>query len=50
MLGAVSAKGREKLQVLEERYQAAGGRMRPATASLITYLIVHERERGMISS
>jgi hypothetical protein len=42
--------GRTELQQLESRYSAAGGRVRPAGASLITYIIVYERERGMIGS
>ena len=41
--------GRGELQQLEARYLAASGRVRPAKASLITYLLVHERERGLIS-
>jgi hypothetical protein len=42
--------GRQELQELECRYQAAGGRVRPGRASVITYILVHERERGLISS
>jgi hypothetical protein len=41
--------GREKLQDLETQYRQAGGRVRPASASVITYLLVHERERGLIA-
>jgi hypothetical protein len=41
--------GREELQALETRYQAAGGRLRPANTSIITYLLVHEREQGLIA-
>lgn len=37
-----------ELQQLEERYIAASGRRRPPRSSLITYLLVHERERGSI--
>ncbi len=40
--------GREELHRLEARYQAAAGRLRAANTSLITYLLVHERERGLI--
>jgi hypothetical protein len=40
--------GREELRALEARYAAAGGRLRPPKASLVTYLLVHERERGLI--
>jgi hypothetical protein len=41
--------GRKELQRLESRYQAAGGRLRPANASVITYILVQERQRGLIS-
>ena len=40
--------GRDELQILGERYTAAGGRMRPESTSVITYILVYERERGMI--
>jgi hypothetical protein len=40
--------GRDQLQRLEARYAAAGGKTRPEKASLITYLLVHERGRGLI--
>ena len=42
--------GREKLQQLESRYQAASGRLRPARTSVITYILVHEREQGLLRS
>ena len=41
--------GREELQVLASRYEAAGARPRPPKTSVVTYIIVHERERGMIA-
>jgi hypothetical protein len=41
--------GREELRALESRYQAAGGRLRPPRTSVITYLLVHEREQGLIA-
>ena len=41
--------GRQELQELDRRYQAAGGRMRPPNTSVITYILVHEREKGLIS-
>jgi hypothetical protein len=41
--------GREELRQLEARYQAASGRLRPANTSVITYLLVHERQQGLIS-
>jgi hypothetical protein len=40
--------GRKELQELGRRYQAAGGRMRPANTSVITYILVYEREHGLI--
>ena len=42
--------GQAQLRELEARYTAAGGRPRPARTSLITYLLVHERERGLLGS
>jgi hypothetical protein len=42
--------GRAELQALESRYSAAGGRPRPAGKSLITYILVYEREHGLIDS
>jgi hypothetical protein len=40
--------GREELQQLESRYQAASGRLRPARTSVITYILVHERGQGLL--
>jgi hypothetical protein len=40
--------GRDQLRELEARYAAAGGRLRPGGASVVTYILVHERERGLI--
>ena len=40
--------GRAELQELESRYSAAGGALRPEGASLLTYLLVYEREHGLI--
>jgi hypothetical protein len=42
--------GRAELQDLDSRYHAASGKMRPAKASVITYILVHERQRGLIGS
>ena len=42
--------GQAQLRGLEARYAAARGRPRPARTSLITYLLVHERERGLLGS
>jgi hypothetical protein len=43
-----TASGREELEELESRYQAAGGRLRPPSSSVITYILVYEREQGLI--
>jgi len=40
--------GRMELEKLESCYYAAGNRMRPQRASIITYILVYERERGLI--
>lgn len=40
--------GRDELQKLEAAYAAAGSRLRPERTSLITYLLVYEREHGLI--
>lgn len=44
-----STAGREELQELAERYSSGNGRVRPEGASVITYILVHERERGLIA-
>jgi len=43
-----SPAGRDELRDLVARYSAAGGAMRPEKASLITFILVYERERGLI--
>jgi hypothetical protein len=40
--------GRHQLQELANRYQKAGGRARHEKASVITYILVHERQQGLI--
>jgi hypothetical protein len=40
--------GRGELQQLASRYHAAGGKLKPAKSSVITYILVYERERGLI--
>ncbi len=42
--------GREEIQALASRYHAASGKLRPAGTSVITYILVHEREQGLISN
>lgn len=41
--------GRKELQELESRIHDASGKHRPAKASLITYILVYEREQGLIA-
>ena len=40
--------GRDELQELASRYAAASGKVRAGKASVITFILVHERERGLI--
>lgn len=40
--------GRVELETLEARYSAATGAMRPLKTSLITWILVHERQNGLI--
>jgi hypothetical protein len=42
--------GRENLQELASRYFTASGKLRPVGKSAITYILVYERERGLICS
>ena len=38
--------GLEELRQLDARYHAASGRVRPPRTSVITYILVQERERA----
>ena len=40
--------GRQEVQQLASQYAAASGNLRPAGTSTITYILVHEREHGLI--
>jgi hypothetical protein len=40
--------GKAQLGALADHYYASGGRSWPPRTSLVTYLIVHEREQGLI--
>jgi hypothetical protein len=40
--------GRIELQDLESRYRTVSGRLKPSSTSIITYILVHEREHGLI--
>jgi hypothetical protein len=42
------AAGREELLTLATRYSEEDGRVRPEKSSVITYVLVHERQRGLI--
>jgi hypothetical protein len=39
--------GRTQLETLASRY-SAGSRVRSARASVVTYILVHERQQGLI--
>ena len=41
--------GRAELERLASRYQNEGGRARPVRTSVITYILVHERQQGLIT-
>jgi hypothetical protein len=42
--------GRDELRALEIRYAARSGKERAPRMSVITWILVHERERGLISA
>ena len=44
----VNTAGRQQLEQLANQYHAANGSLRPLRNSFVTYIIVHERERGLI--
>jgi hypothetical protein len=44
----VTPQGRQELEALAARYQAAGGKARPPYTSVVTYIIVHARSQGLI--
>jgi hypothetical protein len=43
-----TAEGRAKLEDLASTYAAADGRVRPWGTSVVTYILVHERQQGLI--
>ncbi len=43
-----TSEGKAQLEALADLYYASGGRSRPPRTSLVTYLIVHERQQGLI--
>jgi hypothetical protein len=40
--------GQEGLERLAARYQSEGGGHRPGRASVITYILVYERDKGLV--
>jgi len=42
------AAGKQQLQELASQYHALSGNPKPARTSVITYILVHEREQGLI--
>jgi hypothetical protein len=40
--------GRQQVQELAARYGAASNKLQPARTSVVTYILVHEREQGLI--
>ncbi len=40
--------GRDQLEAIASGHYAASGRIRVEGTSLITYILVHEREKGLI--
>jgi hypothetical protein len=40
--------GKAELQNLESRYAEASGKPRPGKRSIITYILVYERDHGLI--
>jgi hypothetical protein len=46
--GSVCTEGCEQLKALATRYADACGRVKPEWASVITYILVHEREHGLV--
>ncbi|MFL5244067.1 MAG: hypothetical protein ACJ8FY_18340 [Gemmataceae bacterium] len=41
--------GRAEIEELSSRYGAVSGRIRPERSSAITYILVHERQIGLIA-
>ena len=44
-----TSQGRDELERLANSYQSAGGRARPGRTSVITYILVHERDKGLVT-
>ncbi len=41
--------GQKEISELEAQYQKASGKLKPGKTSSITYILVHERDQGLIS-
>jgi hypothetical protein len=41
--------GRAEIEKLAEAYAATSGKLRPARTSAVTYILVHEKEQGLIA-
>ncbi len=41
--------GRREIEALAARYFEEGGKVKPPRRSAITYILVHERDRGLIT-
>jgi hypothetical protein len=41
--------GKKELEELEARYRAGGGRARATNTSVVTHLLVHERNAGLLA-
>jgi len=44
-----TTEGKVELRALAERYAESGGQILRATGSLVTFVLVHERQSGLIS-
>ncbi|HMF13952.1 MAG TPA: hypothetical protein VKE94_16655 [Gemmataceae bacterium] len=47
LLGSLA--GKAELEALADRYAASSQKIRPGRTSLVTYILVCERKRGMIA-
>ena len=45
----VYPEGRKKLEELQSQYYVESGKYKPTKASTITYILVHERQWGLIT-
>lgn len=45
----VTPEGRDRLEVIADGYRYDRGEVRPPRSSVVTYIIVHERQLGLIA-